>query len=125
MGGVPSCQFYTGKTYRLCEGEKCWGGPTVCTADNDDISHYMCKYAHTVKCTSTNTCKCPTGMTEISKVWDSKTCVGDCSSCTTPKGSFKVAPSCRFASPSYYIFLEGEACWKGNNAVCTADVVTH
>ena len=89
-----------------------------CTAPADKVEQVRCT-GGVVAAGS-----CPSSHPEVkARKYKSSSCSGDCSSCTSPAGFFAgSAPTCRYADDRYYIFLEGDKCWRGNNKVCTSVV---
>jgi hypothetical protein len=65
---------------------------------------------------------CPTGKRIAMSRWQTKTCSGDCSSCSTPDGFFTHKPSCEYMDDKTYRFLKGEKCWGGPRHCQAGDI---
>lgn len=114
----PSCKYKDNRTYRFLKGRKCWGGPRTCIASEDKITHVRCKPVENIYTGES----CPAGENIVLRKYASRTCKGDCSTCTTAAGFFSTPPECSFKDNRYYIFLEGDKCWDGAS-VCDAQEV--
>eukprot|EP00808_Paulinella_micropora_P019081 g39086.t1 len=71
-----------------------------------------------------NTIMCPLyAPVPVEFWWETRTCVGDCSQCTT-LASWTAAtappPTCLYRTNKYYKFLKGNDCWDGDS-VCNGD----